>query len=145
MWEQELYNRLRENIVLLTSGGQQALEPFELTVAQYDALHLLGVEEGQRMGELSGRLLSDNSKMTRTIDYLAEKGWVERRPDPTDRRAWCVYLTPDGAAQREKATRAHQGYLQGQFSALEADQQQELGRLLAIIRDQNRSSTSERS
>jgi DNA-binding MarR family transcriptional regulator len=134
MMEQTLYNQLRESLVLLVSGGQQALEMFELTVAQYDALHLLGLEEGQRMGELSERLLSDNSKMTRIIDYLSEKGWVERRPDPTDRRAWCVYLTDAGAEQREKATEAHQDYLKEQFAVLNNSEREQFSALLAALR-----------
>ena len=29
----------------------------------------------------------------RTIYRLAESGFVERRPDPSDRRAWRIYLT----------------------------------------------------
>jgi DNA-binding MarR family transcriptional regulator len=134
MMEQNLYNRLRESVVLLAAGGQEALEPFGLTVDQYDALHLLGIEEGQRMGELSGRLLSDNSKMTRIVDYLSEKGWVERRPDPTDRRAWCVYLTPAGVEQRKIATQAHQQYLKEQFVALGLAAQEELNTILAALR-----------
>jgi MarR family transcriptional regulator, transcriptional regulator for hemolysin len=134
MIQQALYHVMRESVVLLAAGGQRALERFELTVDQYDALHLLGLEDGQRMGELSGRLLSDNSKMTRTIDYFAEKGWVERRPDPTDRRAWCVYLTTAGADHREKATRAHQQYLKEQFAALDGDEQKKLSTLLAALR-----------
>ena len=134
MLEQILYNQLREWLVLLASGGQQALESLELTVAQYDALHLLGLEEGQRMGELSKRLLTDNSKMTRIIDYLSDKGWVERRPDHTDRRAWCVYLTDAGADHRQKATKAHQSYLQEQFAPLDGEAQQQLSILLATLR-----------
>ncbi len=131
---QDLYNSLRENNVLLTSGGQQALERFELTVAQFDALHLLGIEAGQRMGELSDRLLTDNSKMTRIIDYLSARGWVERRPDPTDRRAWCVYLTPSGANHRENATKAHQQYLKEKFATLSVEEQKQLSALLTRLR-----------
>lgn len=134
MVEQTLYNQMRENLVLLAFGGQQALEPFELTVGQFDALHLLGLEAGQRMGELSGRLLTDNSKMTRIIDYLSEKGWVERRPDPTDRRAWCVYLTDAGAERRQKATAAHQAYLKEQFAVLDDTSQEQFSALLATLR-----------
>jgi DNA-binding MarR family transcriptional regulator len=135
MVEQSLYNLMRENVVMLAFGGQQALEPFELTLAQFDALHLLGVEAGQRMGELGGRLLIDNSKMTRIVDYLSERGWVERRPDPTDRRAWCVYLTADGEAQRERATEAHQAYLKEQFAILDSEEQEALAGLLVKLRE----------
>ena len=133
MMEQTLYNQMRESVVLLAFGGQRALEPFGLTVDQYDALHLLGLAEGQRMGELSARLLSDNSKMTRTIDYLSEQGWVERRPDPTDRRAWCVYLTDAGAEHRQRATKAHQTFLKKQFAVLNSDEQEKLSTLFKAL------------
>lgn len=32
--------------------------------------------------------------MSRMIDRLQEGGFVERRADPQDRRAWLLYLTP---------------------------------------------------
>jgi DNA-binding MarR family transcriptional regulator len=134
MLEQSLYNDMRESLVLLLFGGHQALEPFQLTIAQYDALHLLGLEAGQRMGELSERLLTDNSKMTRIIDYLSQKGWVERRPDPTDRRAWCVFLTDAGEVQRRKATEAHQSYLKEKFAALDMAAQEQFKTLLTTLR-----------
>jgi DNA-binding MarR family transcriptional regulator len=72
--------------------------------------------------------------MTRIVDYLSEKGWVERRPDTADRRAWCVYLTPAGANHREKATDAHQNYLKEKFAALDNEAQQQLITLLAALR-----------
>ena len=31
--------------------------------------------------------------LSRMIDRLQESGMVERRADPADRRAWCLYLT----------------------------------------------------
>ena len=36
--------------------------------------------------------------MTRMLDRLACKGWIERLPNPADKRGVLVQLTPDGAA-----------------------------------------------
>ena len=34
----------------------------------------------------------ENVTLGRHIDRLEESGWVERRSDPSDRRAWLLYL-----------------------------------------------------
>ena len=31
--------------------------------------------------------------MARLIDRMEQAGWVERRPDPKDRRAWLLFIT----------------------------------------------------
>ena len=36
--------------------------------------------------------------MSRTVDVLVRKNWVERRNDPNDRRQVILTLTPEGAA-----------------------------------------------
>ena len=42
----------------------------------------------------------DPGAMTRMLDRLACKGWIERLPNPADKRGVLVQLTPDGAALR---------------------------------------------
>jgi DNA-binding MarR family transcriptional regulator len=134
MAEQDLYNLLRENLVFLESGGHATLQNFDLTVAHYDALRLLLLETGQRMGELGRRLLCDNSKTTRIVDHLAARGLAERRQDAADRRAWLVFLTPAGAALRDRALIAHRTYLQAQFAVLNENEQVQLAQMLAHLR-----------
>jgi DNA-binding MarR family transcriptional regulator len=48
------------------------------------------------MSELAERLLLSRSGATRLIDRLEASGYVARRPDPADRRAKRVVLTPNG-------------------------------------------------
>lgn len=48
--------------------------------------------------ELAGRARVTRSSMTTVLDDLEQRGWVERRRDPTDRRIIRVSLTPDGSA-----------------------------------------------
>lgn len=134
MAEQDLYNLLRESLVYLESGGHAALQAFDLTVAHYDALRLLSLETGQRMGELGRRLLCDNSKTTRIVDHLAARGLAERRQDADDRRAWLVFLTPAGTALRDRALVAHQAYLQEQFAILNENEQAQLVQMLGRLR-----------
>ncbi|MCB9423435.1 MAG: MarR family transcriptional regulator [Ardenticatenaceae bacterium] len=123
--EQTIFTTMREIFVLLSGEMAVALRPFHLTLEQFDTLLLLQLDSGWRMGDLSGRLLVDNSKMTRIVDYLAEQGWAARQPDPDDRRAQQVVLTSAGAAQRELAQVAHLAALQNSLAGFdEADRTQ---------------------
>lgn len=48
--------------------------------------------------ELAARVGIDTSTLVRLLDILSAKGWIERRQDPSDRRANLLYLTPAGHA-----------------------------------------------
>lgn len=65
-----------------------------LTRAQWRVLARLRRCEGINQKELAEFLEIENITLTRHIDRLEAKGWVERRRDPNDRRAWNLYLNP---------------------------------------------------
>jgi DNA-binding MarR family transcriptional regulator len=67
---------------------------FSLTRAQWRALKRLHFSEGLRQNELAEYLEMEPVAVGRVIDRLQKAGFVERRADPDDRRAWCLYLTP---------------------------------------------------
>ncbi|GJM42435.1 MAG: hypothetical protein DHS20C20_27170 [Ardenticatenaceae bacterium] len=128
--EKELFTTIRELMLLLLWEMVRALRPFHLTPEQFDTLLLLEQDSGWRMGDLSGRLLVDNSKMTRIVDYLEAQSWAERRPHPKDRRAQQVLLTSAGATHREAAQVAHLETLQASLAPLSDSEQTELRNLL---------------
>ena len=55
------------------------------------------------MRELASALHCDNSYITSVIDVLEEKGLVERRAHPSDRRIKVISLTEKGALLAERA------------------------------------------
>ena len=65
-----------------------------LTRAQWRVLARLRRREGINQTELAEILEIETITLGRHIDRLEAKGWVERRPNPTDRRAWQLYLDP---------------------------------------------------
>lgn len=143
MIEQEIYNDIRELIVLMAFGTQQLLRPYDLTVEQYDTLLVLQLDAGWRMGDLTQKILSDNSKMTRIVDYLEGNGWAERRPDPDDRRAQQVFLTTSGAALRDAVKVEHDALLQSWLSLFSAEQKAQLQAQLDQFRNHLRAQTVE--
>lgn len=52
--------------------------------------------EGSRLSELARGANMTPQAMGELVDELEELGYVERRPDPTDRRAKLIVLTPRG-------------------------------------------------
>jgi DNA-binding MarR family transcriptional regulator len=63
-----------------------------LTRAQWRVLAQLRRREGINQASLAEILEIEPITLGRHIDRLVEKGFVERRADPSDRRAWRLYL-----------------------------------------------------
>ena len=51
---------------------------------------------GTRLTELATRAEMTHQSMSELVAAIERRGWVERRPDPTDGRARLVRLTPEG-------------------------------------------------
>jgi MarR family transcriptional regulator, transcriptional regulator for hemolysin len=66
---------------------------FQMTRAQWRALKRLHYSEGMHQNELAEQLELEPIAIGRVIDRLQKAGFVERRADPADRRAWRLYLT----------------------------------------------------
>lgn len=71
---------------------------FGLTRAQWRATKMLYHREGLRQTELAEYLEMEPIAVGRVIDRLQAAGFVERRPDPKDRRAWRLYPTEQARA-----------------------------------------------
>lgn len=65
-----------------------------LTRAQWRVLMQLAAREGASQRELAEILEIDTVTLGRHIDRLERDEWLERRPDPNDRRVWRLHLTP---------------------------------------------------
>jgi DNA-binding MarR family transcriptional regulator len=72
------------------------LEPLGLEARHYALLNYIAVNEGQSQQTLGAALEIPASRMVAIVDDLEHRGFVERRPHPTDRRARALYLTPTG-------------------------------------------------
>ena len=67
-----------------------------MTVAQAATLQVLYLEGPMRLGALSRRLGIAPSTLTRNLERIESRGWVDRSLDPEDRRAFRMRLTADG-------------------------------------------------
>ena len=78
---------------LMRREFQKRLEGSSLTLAQARALVYVSRNEGIRQVDLADLLEVQPMTLARLIDQLASDHLVERRPDPTDRRAYRIHLT----------------------------------------------------
>ena len=79
---------------LMRRQFQKRLEGNTLTFAQARVLLHLSRSPGMRQVELAEILEMQPISLIRVIDPLQEQGLLERRADPTDRRAYQLFLTP---------------------------------------------------
>ena len=64
-----------------------------LTRSQWFVLTALYAKEGVTQSEVAEFMDLEKATLGRLLDRLEEKDWIERRPDPVDRRIKRVYLT----------------------------------------------------
>lgn len=64
-----------------------------IAVAQSRVFAALRQRDGLTQTELADLVLMEKAPLGRTIDRMEELGFIERRPDPADRRVRRVYLT----------------------------------------------------
>ena len=79
---------------LLRTYADQRAAQFGMTRAKWAVLARLDRFEGLKQAELAEMLDLQPISLTRLLDGLAGNGLIERRPDPEDRRAKRLFLTP---------------------------------------------------
>lgn len=84
------------------SAQGQLMSEAGLTPAHLRALSILDPDEPRPMRALADTLCCDASMATWLVDRLEERGLVERRIPPADRRVKTVVLTPLGIETRER-------------------------------------------
>src|SRR4030095_9810467 len=93
---------------IILAAVDEALRPFDLTFARYEALVLLYFSRHGElpMGKMGDRLMLHPTSVTNIIDRLEQQDLVRRIPHPTARRTVLAQITEDGRQVVEKATEA---------------------------------------
>jgi DNA-binding MarR family transcriptional regulator len=104
-----------------------------LTIGQLRMLEMISCAPFS-LGELASRHHVTPSTMSRAIDVLVRRDWVERRSDPNDRRQVILTLTPDGQAARLEMRRHTHGLVSVMINQLDDDERARLYDGLAILK-----------
>jgi DNA-binding MarR family transcriptional regulator len=109
---------------------KERLAPIGLEPRHVGMLTRLAANEGksqQAIGELIGL---NPTRMVFLVDELEQRGLVERRRNPADRRSYALYLTGDGRAKLREAQQAGAGHDRQLGASLTGAQRQQLTALL---------------
>lgn len=103
----------------------------ELDLTEVAALALVAVGEGavtvSAVADACGRHVSTAS---RVVDGLVQRGLVDRREDPEDRRAVRLSLTPAGVTAAARVEESNRALLEASLAELSPADVDELARLL---------------
>ena len=106
------------------------LAPLGLDVKQYGTLMVLA-SEGPLSQQTVGELLPcDRTTMVALVDSLEAKAYVERRRNPSDRRAYALHITPAGRRALARAKKLMASAESELLAPLSAAEVRQLKRLL---------------
>jgi DNA-binding MarR family transcriptional regulator len=112
-----------------------ALEPWHVSPSQSRALGVLSKHGEMRLSALAEHLRIAPRSATEVIDDLEKRGLAVRRPDPSDRRATLVTLTPEGISTVRDINEARAAEGERLFAGLDPADRADLTRILRQLRD----------
>lgn len=87
----------------LLAAERPVLEEHGLTMWAYAVLLALNEGPARGQGVLAQEIGADKTRIIAVLDDLQSRGLIERHPDPSDRRARLLALTPAGRYLRNAA------------------------------------------
>ena len=111
----------------------QAFEETGLTPYHHAVLALLEEEPPETQAMIADALGYDRSHLVGMLDELEERGLIERKRDPADRRRHLVSLTPEGKKASTRLRAVIKQVEQDFFAPLDAQQREQLKSLLGEL------------
>ena len=121
----ELMNRLQHLRL-----GEFPKERFDLSYPQIQMLWFVNQNPGKHLQEVADGLQVTAPTVSVSIRRLEEEGWLERRQDPSDGRATCIFLTDQSVQIIEKMKAVR---LKGMGAFLSQLSVKEQGQLIALM------------
>lgn len=116
------------------SHVESRLTTLGLSLPKLAALRALSAAgESLPLGQLAERLSCVKSNITQLVDRLEADGFVERAPDPNDRRARLAVLTAAGRKACDEGSRIKDQTERELFGALSVEEARQLAALIGKI------------
>jgi DNA-binding MarR family transcriptional regulator len=80
----------------LVAAEQPILVAHDVSMWGYVVLNALDQSPVRTQAALADAIGADKTRIIPTLDELQQKGYIERRPDPDDRRVRLLEITPSG-------------------------------------------------
>src|SRR3984893_5095051 len=116
-------------------GFAERARDISLTWPQCKVLVRLEKNEGVSQARLAELAEVDAMTMVRILDRMEADEVLERRPDPADRRARCLYLTPKAEPLLDQIWRMSEATRAGVFAGIGENERDVLMTVLERIHD----------
>lgn len=113
--------KVHEFMDVCTRLGPEPWLDLDLTMKQLKVLLVLTALGPSRPNVIATSIGASAANATGVLDRLVTQGYVERQPDPADRRALLVRLTPAGEHTVSELRVADQNRLRGPLLAMSDD------------------------
>ena len=130
---------------MLRTYADQRARHFGISRAQWGVLVRLDRSEGLKQSELAEILDLQPISLTRLLDRLAKNGLIERRPDPNDRRANRLFLTPAARPLLEQLVKLGRDMMEHVLAGLDGEANERLLRNLDLMKDNLRTAIARNS
>jgi DNA-binding MarR family transcriptional regulator len=124
---------LADNSRLTRWAFDQQVREIGVTGPQARLLLNLNRRPGQNQGFYAEQLEVEPITLCRMVDRLEEAGMVERRRDPTDRRAWQLHLTEKSQKVVAKLQQRVDSLVEDMLSGLTSQERADFARLLKAV------------
>jgi DNA-binding MarR family transcriptional regulator len=119
----------------VSSRFTKLMADVDLDPRQFALMRAIHASEGHSQNAVGEWLRIPPSSMVALVDHLEERGLVERRPHPTDRRSRTLHMTPEGRVALERATEVTIGFEQTLCRGFDETDRSRLLELLSLVAD----------
>ena len=120
---------------LLRTYADYKAAQFGITRAQWAVLVRVERAEGLNQSELAESLDLQPITLTRLLDKLCDSGLIERRPDPEDRRAKRLFLTPAARPLLEQLGALGEETMADTLAGVERASVEQMVEKLAVVKE----------
>ena len=124
---------IRDVSRLWTKTFERRARDLNLTLAQCKVLAFLSRNQGTSQARLAELTDTDPMALVRTLDRMEQDRWIERQPDPADRRAHRLYLRSPAEPVLERIWAISDQSRKEALSALSAVERDQLINLLERV------------
>ncbi|GHH69786.1 MarR family transcriptional regulator [Streptomyces sulfonofaciens] len=137
MAERRQYEELARQLSAIgaVKRGLARILPPECPTGSAAVLTLLDRHGPMRMSRLAELLSVDMSVTSRHVAHVAQYGWIDRSPDPCDRRSRILRLTADGRAKLAELSETYVRALAGCLADWSDEEVDQFNAYLARLRD----------
>ena len=110
------------------------MKPIGLTTPQFRMIMQLQREDGVTQSHLANVLAVGKVSISGLIDRLEQSKWIERRPDPRDRRSNLIFLTDKAHALEKRMEETGRALTKQSLANLSSTERKALIELLITVK-----------